>query len=214
MSPSPVTVPEFRAAKGRSEKLAVVTAYDFTAAKLLKAGAAAVKLEGGERMADAIAACVRADIPVMGHVGLTPQSVNSLGGYKVQRDADRVLADAKAVADSGAFAVVLECVPTDAAAKVTAAIPIPTIGIGAGPHCDGQVLVFHDLLGLYDAHTPKFVRRYASLGDEMRAAIVRYVDDIRAGRFPNDDSESFHMSNAEELRSLYGSANVVEMPRQ
>jgi 3-methyl-2-oxobutanoate hydroxymethyltransferase len=97
---------------------------------------------------------------------------------------------------------------------ITERISAPTIGIGAGPHCDGQVLVFHDLLGLYDNMTPKFVRRYASLGDEMRAAIARYLDDIRTGRFPDEEKESFHMTNSEELRSLYGSANVVEMPKK
>ena len=118
-----------------------------SACRLLKAGAAAVKLEGGERMAESIAACVRADVPVVGHVGLTPQSVHRLGGFKVQRDAAQVLADAKAVEEAGAFAVVVECVPADLAAKVTASVSIPTIGIGAGPRCDGQVLVFHDLLG-------------------------------------------------------------------
>jgi len=150
----------------------------------------AVKLEGGRRMAATIRALVEADIPVMGHVGLTPQSVRRLGGYKVQRDAEAIVADARAVADAGAFAVVLECVPAEVAARVTAELPIPTIGIGAGPECDGQVLVISDLLGLFEGFRPKFVRRYAELGPLVREAASRYVADVRAGRFPGPD-ESF-----------------------
>jgi 3-methyl-2-oxobutanoate hydroxymethyltransferase len=189
------------------------------AGEFIRAGAHAVKIEGGKaQRIKTIQAILDAEIPVMGHIGLTPQSVNALGGFKLQGknvdDARRLMDEAVALDQAGCFSIVLECVPSELAAMITERISIPTIGIGAGPHCDGQVLVFHDLLGLYDAHTPKFVRRYANLGDEMRAAIGRYVDDIRTGLFPNDDSESFHMSNAEELRSLYGSANVVEMPRQ
>ena len=160
-----------------------------SAGRLLKAGAAAVKLEGGERMAESIAACVRADIPVMGHVGLTPQSVHRLGGFKVQRDAAQLLADAKAVEEAGAFAVVVECVPADLAAKVTASVSIPTIGIGAGPRCDGQVLVFHDLLGLYDGFRPKFVKRYAELGEAARSAIRAYCEEVRGGTFPGPEHE-------------------------
>src|SRR6185436_5110485 len=121
--------------------------------------------------------------------------------------------EAVALDQTGCFSIVLECVPTELAAMITERVSCPTIGIGAGPHCDGQVLVFHDLLGLYDNHTPKFVRRYANLGDEMRAAITHYLDEVRSGAFPND-AESFHMTNSEELRSLYGSANVVEMPKK
>src|SRR3954451_11636025 len=127
----------------------------------------AVKLEGGRRSSATIRALVEADIPVMGHVGLTPQSVRRLGGYKVQRDADEILADARAVAEAGAFAVVVECVPSDVAARVRAEVSIPTIGIGAGPSCDGQVLVTPDLLGLFEDFRPRFVRRYAALGDEI-----------------------------------------------
>jgi 3-methyl-2-oxobutanoate hydroxymethyltransferase len=161
------------------------------AAKLLKrGGASAVKLEGGERMAEQIAACVRAEIPVMGHVGLTPQSVHRLGGFKVQRDAEAILADARAVEQAGAFSLVVECVPSDLAAKVTAAVAIPTIGIGAGPHCDGQVLVFHDLLGLYDGLRPKFVKRYAELGEAAREAIRGYCQEVRGGKFPGPEHES------------------------
>jgi 3-methyl-2-oxobutanoate hydroxymethyltransferase len=163
-----------------------------SAGELLKfGGAAAVKLEGGERVADAIAACVRADIPVMGHVGLTPQSVHALGGFKVQRDADQLLRDARAAADAGAFALVLECVPSEAAAAVTAAVNIPTIGIGAGPNCDGQVLVAHDLLGLFDGFRPKFVKRYADLGTATRAALGAFAAEVRDGTFPSAEHE-FH----------------------
>lgn len=155
-----------------------------SAVKLLKAGAAAVKLEGGERMADRVAALVKADIPVMGHVGLTPQSVHGVGGFKVQRDAARIVADAKAVADAGAFSIVVEAVPSDIGVAVTAAVPVPTVGIGAGPGCDGQVLVWHDLLGLFDGFRPKFVKRYAELGDATKAALREYAAEVRGGVFP------------------------------
>ncbi|MCS7270303.1 MAG: 3-methyl-2-oxobutanoate hydroxymethyltransferase, partial [Gemmataceae bacterium] len=130
-----------------------------SAGKLLKYGGAhAIKLEGGVRMAATIQACVRAGIPIMGHIGLTPQAVHQLGGFRVQRNREQLLADAHAVVQAGAFALVLESIPADLAAEITAAVPIPTIGIGAGPHCDGQVLVFHDLLGLYPNFQPKFVK--------------------------------------------------------
>ena len=162
-----------------------------SAGSMLKVGAAAVKLEGGERIADAIAACVRADIPVMGHVGLTPQSVHRMGGFKVQRDAEQLLKDARAVADAGAFALVVEGVPSDIAASITAALSIPTIGIGAGPSCGGQVLVTHDLLGLFNGFRPKFVKRYADLGTATRAAIREYADEVRRGAFPAAEHE-FH----------------------
>jgi 3-methyl-2-oxobutanoate hydroxymethyltransferase len=151
----------------------------------------AVKLEGGRRMAATLRALVEAGIPVMGHVGLTPQSVRQLGGYKVRRDAEGIAADARAVADAGAFAVVLECVPAAVAARVTSEIPIPTIGIGAGADCDGQVLVTPDLLGLFEGFRPKFVRRYAELGSQVREAAARYVADVRSGHFPGP-GESFH----------------------
>lgn len=253
----PFTVPEFRAAKATGAKLAVVTAYDYTSARLCdeagadcllvgdsvgmvvqghptalpvtlaemiyhtkcvmrgvrralvvadlpfltyqvsakqavrsagrlmkEAGAHAVKLEGGVRMRAAIRACVDAGIPVMGHVGLTPQSVHQLGGFKVQRDADALLADAHAVEEAGAFALVIESVPADLGAKLTAAVTIPTIGIGAGPACDGQVLVFHDLLGLYPDFKPKFAKRYADLGSAAKTALEAYCGEVRAGAFP------------------------------
>ena len=151
----------------------------------------AVKLEGGRRSAAAIRAVVEAGIPVMGHVGLTPQSVRQFGGYKVQRDVDDIVADAHAVADAGAFSIVLECIPAALAARVTTELPIATIGIGAGPSCDGQVLVTPDLLGLFERFRPKFVRRYAELGDQIRKAAASYVADVASGRFP-DETESFH----------------------
>ncbi len=128
----------------------------------------AVKLEGGRKIASTVKAMVEAEIPVMGHVGLTPQAIRRLGSYKVQRSADEILADAQAVADAGAFAIVLECIPRELAAKITAQVPIPTIGIGAGPNCDGQVLVIHDMLGLIEGFKPKFARRYAELGEQIR----------------------------------------------
>jgi 3-methyl-2-oxobutanoate hydroxymethyltransferase len=251
-----ITVPEFRAAKGRG-KLAVVTGYDYTSARLIDeagvdailvgdslgmvvqghstslpvtlrdviyhtqcvsrgakralvvadlpflsyqvsprqavrsagrlikhGGAAAVKLEGGERSADAVAACVRAGIPVMGHVGLTPQAVHVMGGFKIQRDAEQVHADAQALEAAGVFAIVLEGIPAETAAAVTAAVRVPTIGIGAGAGCDGQVLVFHDLLGLYPDLRPKFVKRYAELGAAVTAAVAAYCREVRDGTFP------------------------------
>ena len=146
----------------------------------------AVKLEGGRRSSEIIRALVDAGIPVMAHVGLTPQSVRKLGGFKVQRDGPSLEADARAVADAGAFSVVLECVPGELALAVSASLPIPTIGIGAGAGCDGQVLVTPDLLGLFEGFRPKFVRRYAELGDTIREAVRHYIDDVTTGRFPND----------------------------
>jgi 3-methyl-2-oxobutanoate hydroxymethyltransferase len=157
---------------------------------LKEARCGAVKLEGGRRSAATVRALVEAGIPVMGHVGLTPQSVHQLGGYKVQRDAEALTADAHAIADAGAFALVLECVPAALAARITAELPVPTIGIGAGVGCDGQVLVAHDMLGLFESFRPRFVRRYAELAQAMRDAASRYTDDVRAGRFPAPE-ESF-----------------------
>src|SRR5262245_13777177 len=155
------------------------------AGRLVKeGGAVAVKLEGGVRSAAALRAIAQADIPVIGHVGLTPQSVHRLGGFRVQRDEERLSEDARAVAEAGAFAVVLECVPAELAAKVTAELPIPTIGIGAGAGCDGQVLVTHDLLGLFGDLRPRFVKRYAELGRDLTAAVRAYCDEVRSGAFP------------------------------
>ena len=159
-----------------------------SAGRLMKEGGAhAVKLEGGVRSAAAIAAIVAADIPLMGHVGLTPQSVRRLGGFKVQRDAAKLMDDALAVEAAGAFSLVIECVPTDVAARITEAVKIPTIGIGAGPHCDGQVLVTPDLLGLFDELRPRFVKQYADLGREVREAAEAYCREVREGTFPTEE---------------------------
>jgi len=158
------------------------------AARLMReTGAVAVKLEGGESMADTIAFLVARGVPVMAHVGLTPQSVNTIGGYKVQgRGAQgaRLMADARAVSEAGAFSVVLEKVPSGMADRITAELPIPTIGIGAGAGCDGQILVVDDLLGLFTAFRPKFVKRYANLGEDGEAAIAAYAEEVRARAFP------------------------------
>ncbi|MGC4096727.1 MAG: 3-methyl-2-oxobutanoate hydroxymethyltransferase [Nitrospira sp.] len=165
------------------------------AGRLMQAGAAAVKLEGGAVMADRIKAMTRVGIPVMGHLGMTPQSVNALGGYKVQGKGDdhatQLLQDAKAIEAAGAFALVLEAIPADLAMKITRAISISTIGIGAGPHCDGQVLVLYDLLGLFDAFIPKFVKTYAHLKADTLQALSRYKEEVEQGKFPSD-SESYH----------------------
>lgn len=171
------------------------------AGRFLKEGRAqAVKLEGGREVAANVRAIVDAGIPVMGHLGLTPQHVARLGGFKVQAKtalaAKDLLDDALALTEAGCFAVVLECVPSPVAEMVTKAVPIPTIGIGAGPHCDGQVLVYHDVLGLYDRFTPKFVKRYAEIGAQARQAIASYADEVRSGAFP-DSAHSFNMSEAE-----------------
>lgn len=155
------------------------------AGRLLKeAGAHAVKLEGGVRMRATVKACVDAGIPVMGHVGLTPQAVHQLGGFKVQRDADALLTDAAAVELSGAFAMVVESVPADLGSRITAAVGIPTVGIGAGPGCDGQVLVFHDMMGLFPDFRPKFAKRYVDLGSAVKAAVETYCKEVRDGTFP------------------------------
>jgi 3-methyl-2-oxobutanoate hydroxymethyltransferase len=161
-----------------------------------EAGAEAVKVEGGERRMDLIARLVDAQIPVMGHIGLTPQSQHLLGGFKVQgksvEAAEQLFRDAQAIAAAGAFSVVLESIPRELAALITEKLPIPTIGIGAGPDCDGQVLVFHDIVGLSLGHAPKFARRYADLASIISRAAAEYLDDVRQGRFPSD-AESFHL---------------------
>ena len=255
--PRPMTVPEFTAAKERGVKLTMLTAYDYTLARLLddagvdgilvgdslgmvvqgnddslsvtleemiyharmvmrgakrclvvadmpfmsfqvspqqavenagrlmkEAGVHAVKLEGGVRSAATIAAIASIDIPVMAHIGLTPQSVRRLGGFRVQRHADQLLADARAVEKAGAFAVVLECIPAEAAARITGELKVPTIGIGAGAGCDGQVLVTPDLLGLFDKFKPRFVKQFANLGQEVERAVKEYCREVRAGSFP------------------------------
>jgi 3-methyl-2-oxobutanoate hydroxymethyltransferase len=256
----PVTVPDFLSARSRGVRLTMLTAYDYTLARLLDAagvdgllvgdslgmvvqggetslsvtldemiyhtrlvargvrrsllvadmpfmsfqvspqqalesagrivkegGAHAVKLEGGVRSAEAIAAISRADIPVMGHVGMTPQSVRRFGGFRVQRDEERILQDALATQQAGAFAVVLECVPAEVARAVTDALTIPTIGIGAGAGCDGQVLVVHDMLGLFDELKPRFVKQYADLGPAIVRAAESYCREVRDGTFPGPE---------------------------
>jgi 3-methyl-2-oxobutanoate hydroxymethyltransferase len=159
------------------------------AGRLLKEGRAeAVKLEGGVEVAELVRRLVAAGIPVMGHVGMTPQSVHEFGGFKLQGKTDerraKILADARAVAEAGAYAVVVETVPQSLAAEITRTIPAVTIGIGAGPDCDGQVMVMHDLLGLEPAWKPRFVRRYAEMGKAVGEAFASYAADVRAGKFP------------------------------
>ena len=197
--------------RGASEALVVVDlpfmAYQVDAAEALRnagrlmqeGGAHTVKLEGGVAIADTVRRIVDAGAPVMGHIGLTPQSVNALGGYRVQgrtrAAARRVLDDALALQDAGAYAVVLECVPSPLARLITQRLTIPTIGIGAGPDCDGQVQVLHDMLGLFTDFVPRHARRYAELADSMDAAFRRYADDVRSGAFPAA-AESFSMNES------------------
>ncbi len=164
-----------------------------SAGRIIKeTGAQAVKLEGGEKQAATIRAIAEADIPVMAHVGMQPQSISKLGGHgRIQRDVDRILADAKAAEEAGAFSIVIELVPRQIAAEVSAAVSIPTIGIGAGPDCDGQVLVTHDLLGISpSSFQPKFLKRYADLRSIAKEAVRQYADDVRSGAFP--DAEHSH----------------------
>ena len=160
-----------------------------------EAGAEAVKIEGGERRLELIARLTEAEIPVMGHIGLTPQSVHAMGGFRVQgktpATAEQLLRDARAVEAAGAFSVVLEGIPRELAAEITRAVHIPTIGIGAGPDCDGQILVLHDLLGLTFQEPPKFARRYANVGEIITKAVKEYCDDVQQGNFPSDE-ESYH----------------------
>ncbi|HZI39952.1 MAG TPA: 3-methyl-2-oxobutanoate hydroxymethyltransferase [Acidimicrobiia bacterium] len=181
------------------------------AAALLRAGASAVKLEGGSKRLDMIGAILDAEIPVMGHLGLTPQSVHMMGGFKVQAkefDAARLLLDdAVALAEAGCFSIVLECVPDAVATMVTEAVPVPTIGIGAGANCDGQVLVFHDLLGLNPGRPPKFVRRYADLRGDAITAVAAFADDVRSGRYPSE-AETYHFAEGNQLPGVYQAANA------
>ncbi|HVG24158.1 MAG TPA: 3-methyl-2-oxobutanoate hydroxymethyltransferase [Thermoanaerobaculia bacterium] len=192
------------------------------AGRFVQAGAHAVKIEGAKESRLRVIEAIRdAEIPVMGHIGLTPQSVNDLGGFKLQGknadDARRLIDEAVALERAGCFSVVLECVPSELAAIITEQITIPTIGIGAGPSCDGQVLVFHDVLGIYDGHTPKFVRQYAHVAQDMQTALEHYLADVRSGAFPDEAKESFHMASEEELKRLYAATEdggvVVEMPK-
>jgi 3-methyl-2-oxobutanoate hydroxymethyltransferase len=181
---------------------------------LSEGGAQAVKLEGGVDAAPTIERIVHAGIPVMAHVGLTPQSVHAMGGFRVQgkteEAAERVLADAKAVAEAGAYSLVLEGIPTDLAKRITDEVDIPTIGIGAGPHCDGQVLVCYDLLGLTPELKPKFVKRYAEFFEEGVAAARRYRDEVRAGVFP---SEEYSFGNVKKSEAPASSLSLVRDAR-
>ncbi len=176
------------------------------AVRLVKgAGAEAVKIEGGERRLDLISRIVDAEIPVMGHIGLTPQSVNAFGGFRVQgktaEAGEQILRDARAVEAAGAFAIVLESIPRELAARITAELRIPTIGIGAGPDCDGQVLVIHDLIGMSFGHQPKFVRHYAEVGEIISRAAAEYCRDVQQGTFPSDQ-ESYH-ARADQVGTLF-----------
>ena len=180
------------------------------AGRLLKEGGAqSIKLEGGRNMAETVRRIVQSGIPVMGHIGLTPQAVNQLGSYRVQgkssKEAVGLLEDARALEEAGAYSVVLECVPAPLAALITERLSVPTIGIGAGVNCDGQVQVFHDLLGLFSDFVPKHARRYASLADEIKGAVAEYAEDVRSQSFPTD-KESYTMRQS-VLQDLTGQAS-------
>ena len=204
----PVTMAEMlhhTAAVARGCRLAMVVAdmpfmsYQVSAAQAVEnagrfvkeAGADGVKIEGGAFRSAAIHAVVENGIPVMGHIGLTPQSIKAMGGYKVQgrktEDAVKLVADAKALEEAGVFSIVIECVPPDVGEEITRAVSVPTIGIGAGAGCDGQILVSHDLLGLSGGRVPKFVKQYADLGAAMRTAFTAYREDVERGRFPGPE---------------------------
>ncbi len=154
---------------------------------LKETDAAAVKLEGGAAVSKIIKAISEAGIPVQAHIGLTPQSIHKMGGYIVQRNEEKLIEDALEVESAGAFAVVLESVPSAISEKITRALKIPTIGIGAGPHCDGQILVLHDLLGLNEDHIPKFVKQYSNLSDTARDGVKRYIEEVQSGKFPKKE---------------------------
>jgi 3-methyl-2-oxobutanoate hydroxymethyltransferase len=182
-----------------------------------EAGADAVKLEGAGPTLSRVRALVGAGIPVMGHIGLTPQSATMLGGFKAQgrtaEKARRLVEDALALEAAGCFALVLEAVPSPVATRITETLAIPTIGIGAGAGCDGQVLVYHDLLGLYEARAPRFVKRYAALADEIRGALEKYAEDVRSGRFP-EEQHGYSMPDEELELFNNGLLEAVEPDRQ
>ncbi len=188
-----------------------------SAGKLVKDGAfESVKLEGGEEISESVWRIVRAGVPVMGHVGLTPQSVHALGGFKVQGRGDgaaaKLVADARALEEAGVYAIVLEAMPPDVAQEITAAVGVPTIGIGAGSACDGQVLVCTNLLGMTPGHTPKFAKRYAELGDAIVDAVKRYVGEVQSGAFPAPE-HAYKPNRADEDSSPRqpGTARVVSL---
>ena len=174
---------------------------------IVEGGSGAVKLEGGRKRLPMIDAILAAEIPVMGHLGLTPQSVHAMGGMKVQAKlaeaARELVDDARALAAAGVFAIVLEGIPDVVAAEVTDSVPVPTIGIGAGPRCDGQVLVFHDVLGLSAGTPPKFVRRYANLAEDAILAVRRFFDDVVSGAYPSD-AETYHMPETDRREFIAG----------
>jgi 3-methyl-2-oxobutanoate hydroxymethyltransferase len=180
-----------------------------------EAGAEAVKIEGGERRLELIVKLTEAEIPVMAHIGLTPQSVNALGGYRVQGKtadaAEQLLRDARAVEAAGAFAVVLEAVPRELAAQITRELRIPTIGIGGGPDCDGQILVIHDMLGLTFGHTAKFTRQYANVGEVISNAVREYCADVKQGNFPTD-AESYHAGTSSSSTAAAAQQKPVRVP--
>ncbi|MCH8350151.1 MAG: 3-methyl-2-oxobutanoate hydroxymethyltransferase [Chloroflexi bacterium] len=190
-----------------SYQISIEQALTNSARLIQEGGAHSVKLEGGERVAATVERIVQCGIPVMGHIGLTPQSINALGGYRVQgrgrRDAARLLQDAQALQEAGAYAVVLELVPTQLAGLISQRLSIPTIGIGAGPECDGQVQVLHDMLGLYTEFVPKHAKQYAKLGETMREALARYAHEVGEGTFPTEkESSTMDESILEELAVL------------
>ncbi len=172
----------------------IESALNNAARYLQEAGVDAVKIEGGKKMAPTVSKMVQAGVPVLGHIGLLPQSVLTSGGYciagKTEDEAKNLIEDAQALETAGAFAIVMEGIPANISKKITASISIPTIGIGAGPHCDGQIQVVNDILGLFSDFTPKHARRYANLGDEIKRALTEYTKDVKNGTFPNQD-ESF-----------------------
>ena len=189
-----------------SYQVSVEQALENAGRALKEAGCQAVKLEGGASVCPQIAALSHAGIPVVAHIGLTPQSVNALGGNRVQgktgEEAERLIEDVRKVEEAGAFAVVLECIPAPVAERISREVNIPTIGIGAGAGCDGQILVYQDMLGMNEDFKPKFVKRYAALAEEMRSAFREYTADVKGGRFP-EASHQFEMSSEEELKKLY-----------
>jgi len=158
------------------------------AGRMIKeSGAEAVKIEGGISVKEVVKAIVDIDIPVVGHIGLTPQSIHKFGGYKIQRQREKLLEDAKAIEEAGAFAIVLECIPEEIAKEITETLTIPTIGIGAGRYCDGQVLVIHDLLGLLGDFRPKFVKRYVDLRSIISKAVKEFIEEVKTGAFPTEE---------------------------
>lgn len=186
---------------------------------LQEGGAQGIKLEGGAAVVDRVGAMTSAGIPVMGHLGLTPQSVHQLGGYLVQGKtstaAQKIVDDARRLEEAGAFSIVLECVPLELASAITQAVSIPTIGIGAGAECDGQVLVIHDICGLSFGHTPKFVKVYADLGSAMSQAAEHYIREVKSGEFPaREQSFTMPASESAELSGLYGGGRSKSRPRR